>query len=67
MKFSEDQIKYLEDKILNIITPIVSDLELALMGKGYSLTRAEMALERLDEVTKIIRSLRPYEKRYVKR
>ena len=66
MKFSEDQIKYLEDKILNIITPIVSDLELALMGKGYSLIRAEMALERLDEVTKIIRSLRPYEKRYVR-
>lgn len=66
MKFSEDQIKYLEDKILNIITPVVSDLELALMGKGYSLIRAEMALERLDEVTKIIRSLRPYEKRYVR-
>ncbi len=56
--FSEAQALYLEDRVLNKITPAHMALELLIRGRGVSDRQLEASLASLHELTAIIRGLR---------
>lgn len=56
--FDRDQVRELEDKIVNLISPIYSKLE-AMKEKGLKQSDVDMMLERVDKIVKYVRSLYP--------
>ena len=64
MKFSESQIKWLEDRLINKIAPVHTILQTTLYGKSITERDVNIMLDRLEAMVKSIRHLRPKHKRF---
>jgi hypothetical protein len=64
VKFSTDQIRELEDKIINFISPMHMLLQ-QVDTKGLTKKDVHLMLSDLNRLIKYIRELRPAEQRYV--
>jgi len=59
MTFNNEQVKELEDVIINALSPIYSKLQMIDMDVSLRKKDIVMMLERIDSVVHYIRSLRP--------
>ena len=64
MKFSEPQVKWLEDRLINKIAPIHMTLQTIFYGKTITKRDVNVMLNRLEAMVKDIRYLRPKHKRF---
>lgn len=63
VSFSPEQVLELEDRLLNMVFPVYMKLQTIEAGKEISRRDVKMMLNRIDEMVKYIRGLRPEHKR----
>jgi hypothetical protein len=59
MRFTEHQVKELEDTIINILSSVYIRMEIALQNKKIGEGDVELTIKQIDKVVKYIRGLRP--------
>jgi hypothetical protein len=64
--YTEEQIKELEDKLINALSPVHGYIEMY-KGKVLPKTKADSMLSRLNFVVEYIRNMRPEHERYKRR